>query len=347
MKLDISYDKPKKIEYTSGYYIKGPYFRCEYICFKSLYRNPKPGTETMQMYLYRTKGVPRGTVLLVHGLGTSNIKFFQWMGAQLASSGLNCALIILPGNYTRVANGSTSGKLLLYPDIPTLYNAWEHSLVDMQSSIDLLEQMGIWSDNNCSLGYCVGGMLLFMLSAIDNRLKQKIFIATGGSFPHIFHNPSGPNFLGQLFNNGYKDFYHLYDKEYLLDIYNEQLPKIKNMDINNILTADIHPLLRLEPLSYTHLIDKDNVTFIDALMDLALPFKSRTLLYNDMQGSARRIVPSTHVSWLPLYKIISYYIEVKLKLNLSYPGILKNIIGLPEHFKSYWSDKSDSPPHQN
>ncbi len=52
----------------------------------------------------------------------------------------------------------------MYPDLNIMYQFWEHGgVVDILTTIDLLEQEGFWKENNIILGYCLGGMLSTMV----------------------------------------------------------------------------------------------------------------------------------------------------------------------------------------
>ena len=121
--------------------------------------------------------------MILHGLGSSNIKFLLWLGPHLASAGVNTSILILPGNYTRVENKSVSGRSFLYPDINLMFQFWEHAVVDVLTSIDLLEDMGLWKENNLLMGYCLGGMISTIVAAIDSRIAHTLFMTTGGNIP--------------------------------------------------------------------------------------------------------------------------------------------------------------------
>ena len=77
----------------------------------------------------------------------------------------------------------------------------------------------------------------------------------------------------------------------------------------------IHPLFKIDPLAYAHLLEKDSVTFIDALFDETLPLTSRISLYSEMKGAKRYIIPTTHVSWLPFERFLAQYILFKVNIN--------------------------------
>lgn len=314
MIIDFSYRK-KNIDFVSGYIFKGKNYRCSYIRYNSLYRNPALGTEKVELYNFHPKKNCRASTLVLHGLGSRNIKFLLWIGPQLASAGVNTTILIFPGNYTRVESGSVSGKSFLYPNIKTLYQFWEHAVVDTLSTIDLLEQENLWKDNNLVMGYCLGGMITTITAAIDNRINHKLFITTGGHLPRILHDSPTTAFVRKLFNSGYKTEYFLENKEKLYNVYEEQFLAVKKMGLKEIKNnKDIHPLFKIDPISYAHLLNMKDVTFIDAFFDSTLPLESRKYLYNEMKGAKRRILPISHVNWLPFQYILAKYILHKLNI---------------------------------
>ncbi len=314
MIIDFSYKK-KKIEYVSGYIFKGKNYRCSYVRYDSPYKTPAPGTQRVEFYNFHPKKDCRASTLILHGLGSRNIKFLLWIGPQLASAGVNTTILIFPGNYTRVEKGSVSGRSFLYPDIDTMHQFWEHAVVDTLSTIDLLEQEGLWKDNNVVMGYCLGGMIATIAAALESRISHKLFIATGGHFPRILHESPTTAFARRLFDKGHKSNYFLEDKDRLYKIYEEQFPKVRKMNLYEIINnQDIHPLFKIDPISYAHLLHMPNVTFIDAFFDSTLPLDSRKYLYNEMEGAKRRVLPISHVNWLPFQYILAKYILHKLNI---------------------------------
>ena len=314
MKIDFSYRK-KPITSNSGYIFKGKHYRCSYISFPTLYERPEPGTETVELYNFQPRSEIRASSIILHGLGSSNIKFLLWMAKQLASAGINTSVLILPGIYTRVENGSVSGMSYLHPHIPRMYQFWEHAVVDTLSTIDFLDQKELWKKNNCILGYCLGGMLSAIISVLDRRVYQTIFMTIGGHVPSILLESRTTRFVRKIIRSGFKSDYHLHDKKKLYEIYNEQLPSVKKMSLHEILNSkEIHPLFRIDPLSYSHLLNKSETTFIDALFDRTLPLQSRRLLYKEMAGSKRYIIPIGHVTWLPFEYLLARYIAHKVHI---------------------------------
>lgn len=315
MKVDFTYEK-QKIDYVSGYIFKGKNYRCSFVRYKSLYRNPAKGTEYVEFYNYHPKGPIKASCVILHGLGSRNIKFLLWLGPHLASAGVNTSILILPGNYTRVENNSVSGKSFLYPNMDTLFQFWEHAVVDVLTTIDFLEQEGLWHENNIITGYCLGGMIASIVSSIRKDISHTLFMTTGGHIPKIIHESPVAAFARRLFDSDEKFEYFLNDKQLLYDIYESQFEKVKNMTFDELVNSeDIHPLFKIDPLSYAHFLDKNKVTFVDAFFDSTLPLESRKYLYDEMEDAKRRILPITHVSWLPFSYFLAKYILHKVKIT--------------------------------
>jgi len=323
MKIDFNYSK-KNINVVEGYILKGANYRCNYARFNTNYKSPAAGTEIVEVYSFEPKKETRASVLLLHGLGSRNIRFLLWMGSHLASAGVHCSIPVLPGNYTRVEHNSVSGRSFLYPDLGNMFRFWEHAVVDIQSTIDFLEQKGMWKENNCMMGYCLGGMLSAITASVDKRINQIIFMTTGGYFPKIIHESPAAAFVRKQFDTGFKDEYYLFNKERLYETYEKQLSKVKNMSRLELFSdEDIHPLFKIDPLSYAHFLDKSKITFIDALFDETIPLGSRISLFKEMKGATRYVLPMTHGSWLPFEILFAQYIL--FKVNISDKASLKEV----------------------
>ena len=315
MNINFNYEK-KEIDHVSGYIFKGRNYRCSYIRYDSFYRNPAPGTEKVEFYNFQPKGRIRASSMILHGLGSRNIKFLLWLGPHLASVGVNTSILILPGNYTRVEDHSVSGGSFLYPDIDLMYQFWEHSVVDTLTTIDLLEQLDLWKSNNILTGYCLGGMISTLVSVIDKRIAQTVFLTTGGHIPKIMHESPATSFVRRLFQKGFEADYDLGNKNILYDTYKKQFPIVQQMSYEEIINSKvIHPLFKIDPISYAHLLNMKKITFIDAYFDSTLPKESRKILYDEMKGSKRKILPISHVNWLPFGYLLAKYMLHKVNIN--------------------------------
>lgn len=316
MKIDFNYYK-KDIDFTSGYILKGKNYRGSYVQFNSLYKNPAPGTEVIQLYNFEPKGEVRASALILHGLGTRNIKFLLWLGPHLASVGVNTSILILPGNYTRVENNSMSGKSFLYPDMNILYQFWEHAVVDTRTTIDFLCQNNMWKENNLLMGYCLGGMVSTIAASLEKeRIAHTLYMTTGGHIPKIMYESPAATFVPNMIKRGFTSSHNLDNMKKLYGIYEKDFPLVKDMTLEELLNTDkVHPLLKIDPISYAHLLNMEKTTFIDAYFDTTLPVDSRKILYNEMNGANRKILPISHVNWLPFAYILAKYMLHKVNIN--------------------------------
>lgn len=315
--MDRLYDyEKKKIDFSAGYIFKGKDYRCSFVSFDSQYPKAPKGTEKVTLYNYMPKGTPKGSCLILHGLGSSNVKFILWLGPHLAAAGINATVLILPGNFTRVEDGSVSGSSFLYPQVNHITPFWEQSLIDVQTTIDFLEQNNLWSPNNCLMGYCLGGMLGTAAAALDPRINQKIFMTASGHYPMIIHESKAASFARRLIDKGVTCEYGLHDKDYIYNLYANEMPKIKEMTLDELLTSEsINPIFKIEPMAFCHLIDPETVSVIDALFDGTLPIDSRKMFYKALSGCKKHIVPISHVSWLPFEFLLARYILHKLNIH--------------------------------
>lgn len=315
MNINFNYKK-REIEYISGYIFKGKKYRCSYIRYKSLYANPAAGAEEVQFYNYQPKGEVRASSIVLHGLGSSNIKFLLWIGPHLASAGVNTSIIILPGNYTRVEDCSVSGKSYLYPDLDIMYQFWEQGVVDVLSTIDLLEQMGLWKENNIITGYCLGGMIATIVSSLRGDIGHTLFMTAGGYIPKILHESPTTRFARRIFEKNDDLPFSLSNKEELYEIYDRDLELSRDFKLEELLADEnIHPLLKIDPISYIKYLDPNKVTFVDALFDSTLPIESRSGFYKELDTAKRRILPITHVSWLPFSYFLAKYMLHKVNIT--------------------------------
>ncbi|GAB6189258.1 alpha/beta hydrolase [Marinitoga arctica] len=328
MKIDFSYEK-KNIDFISGFIFKGKHYRCNYIRFKTLYRKPAEGTETVELYNFIPKDKTYASALILHGLGSANIKYMIWLARRLASVGINTSILILPGNYTRVDKNSVSGRNYLWPDLKIMYKFWEHGVIDTLTTLDFLKQEGLWKKENILIGYCLGGMVGTIVEALNPQLKHFLLMTTGGHLPEILYNSPATKFVKRLIEKGFKDDFDLHNPKKIFDIYHKQLNIVKNMSLNDLIESEIvHPLFKIDPLSYAHLINPKKVTFVEALFDRTLSRKSRKMLAKEFKGSKHYIIPSGHVTWLPFEFLLAK--NIINMLNIEDLKIKSRLFGFDE-----------------
>ena len=312
---DFSYEKTV-LNFTSGYILKGKYFRGSIVKFRTLYRDPEPGTEQVEMYHFSPREQAVGSVLILHGLGTRNIPFFMWLALRLSCVGVESSLLILPGHYTRTAHNSTSGKDYFISNLKRLIKFWEHAVVDVRSSIDLMEQRGMWKENNCLLGYCLGGMISVLATALDRRIKHTILLTAGGNMARLLWHSPTLKFTRRGFARGEGSEESLNSRDELMSRYEQDMRMLDHFEsVDEMLQSRIHSLLKVDPISYAKFVGKERTTFVEALFDRALPRDSRRILWERLGRPRRYFIPLGHVSWLPFQFLLGEFVLKKMGIR--------------------------------
>ncbi|HCI29328.1 MAG TPA: alpha/beta hydrolase [Fervidobacterium sp.] len=309
----VSFEYTGKVEaFTKGYIMKAKKFRGLYIKFETLYPRPIKGTETVEYYLFNPKSDPVGILFILHGLGTSNIPFLLWMATHLANAGVRVVFPILPGNFTRVADNSVSGKDFFDTDVERATMFWEQSVIDVSSIVDHIKAQGLWVENAYMFGFCLGGMVSVMINAIRDDFKRTIMMTVGGEMATLmWSSPTLEYFrksVESMKDTG-KIKYSIGDMRKMKEIFREQLKELQKFEtVEEMQKSDIHPYLKLDPIAYAQFVDRDKIIFVEALFDKALPLRSRRLLWEALGRPTKYIIPSGHVTWLPLQFFVARFI---------------------------------------
>lgn len=309
--------KRGEVDYTEGYVLKTKFFRCSHVKFPTRYRYPEKGTETVEIYHFEPREEPVGSVVILHGLGTKNIAFLLWLASHMANAGVRSTVPILPGNFTRTAHGSTSGKDFFSSDVERTLRFWEHAVVDTMSSVDFLKQRGYWHDNNCLVGYCLGGMLSVIVGALNKELfKQMIIIAAGGDMAELMWHSPTLAFVRKEFQRGGGREHSLDDERLLKQIFLNDIQQLGSFEsVYEMLNSSIHPLLKVDPVAYARFVDRSRITMLEALFDRSLPPRSRRILWETLGRPKRYFIPAGHVTWLPFQFFIGNFILKKMNIK--------------------------------
>lgn len=314
----VSFDYERgPVKFTEGYILKTKQFRCSHIRFATRYHRPERGTETVELYHFEPREVPIGSVMILHGLGTKNIAFLMWLASHLANAGVRTTVPILPGNFTRTAHGSTSGKDYFSSNVEGTLRFWEHAVVDILTSADFLGQSGYWHENNCLVGYCLGGMLSVIVDAVDEDVfNQTIVIAAGGDIAELMWHSPTLAFVRREFQRGGGREYFLDDRKKFQDIFWRDIQRLKSFEsVGEMLRSDIHPLLKVDPIAYAGFVPTSRITMLEAIFDRSLPRRSRKLLWEALGRPRRYFIPAGHVTWLPFQFVIGGFILRKMRIR--------------------------------
>lgn len=311
--FDFEYKPP---HLSSGYIMKGKNFRVSLIKYPTLYEHPLPGTETVEVYHIEPKEKPVGSLILLHGLGTMNIPFLLWMGIHMANAGVRTFLPILPGNLTRTADGSVSGREYFSTDVKKMVSFWENAVVDVLTTLQIAKERGWWHENNCLVGYCLGGMISVILSALTDEFNKTIVITSGGDIATLmWYSPTLAYFRRDV-KKGLGKEYKMDDKNWFLETFEKDIKKLDSFkSIQEMINSQIHPILKIDPIAYAKFTRTDKITFIEALFDRALPSRTRKILWNALRRPRRYIIPTGHVTWLPFQYFLGSLILKEMNIK--------------------------------
>lgn len=297
----VSFEYSRKIpSFSSGYIMKGKNFRASVMKFPTLYEKPFPGTETVEVYQFEPKEKPVGSLMLLHGLGTINIPFLLWMAIHIASAGVTTFVPILPGNFTRTANGSVSGRDYFSADIEKMTRFWEHAVVDALTVLDLAKENNWWHNNNCLVGYCLGGMISVILTALSEDFDRTIVITSGGDVATLMWKSPTLAYFRRDIARGLGKESRMDDEKSLIENFKKDIDRLSSFSsIQQMLQSDIHPLLKIDPVAYAKYTQPQKMVFIEALFDRALPKETRKILWQALGKPKKYIIPTGHVTWLP------------------------------------------------
>lgn len=311
--FDFEYKPP---HLSSGYIMKGKNFRVSLVKYPTLYERPLPGTETVEVYHIEPKEKPVGSLILLHGLGTMNIPFLLWMGIHMANAGVRTFLPILPGNLTRTADGSVSGREYFSTDVKKMVLFWEHAVVDVLTTLQIAKERDWWHENNCLVGYCLGGMISVILSALTDEFNKTIVITSGGDIATLmWYSPTLAYFRRDV-KKGLGKEYKMDDKNWFLETFEKDIKKLDSFkSIQEMINSQIHPILKIDPIAYARFTRTDKITFIEALFDRALPSRTRKILWNALRRPRRYIIPTGHVTWLPFQYFLGSLILKEMNIK--------------------------------
>lgn len=310
VRTNVSFEyRRRPIDFTLGYIFKAKKFRASLLRFHTLYEKPVKGAELVETFLFEPKETAVGNLFVLHGLGSTNVPFLLWMATHLANAGVRVFMPILPGNFTRVAHGSTSGKDFFDTNVERAARFWEQSVVDVLSVVDWAKQQNLWLSKTHLFGFCLGGMVAVLLNAVSDDFEKTTLMTVGGEMATLLWNSPTLAFFrrDRKLLNGAP--YGVGQKEAFLKTFEEDIKKLSQFEtVEQMQRSDIHPYLKLDPLAYARFAKKERIIFIEALFDRALPKRSRKLLWEALGKPKRYVIPSGHVTWLPFQYAVCKFI---------------------------------------
>ncbi|MGB9613947.1 MAG: alpha/beta hydrolase, partial [Fervidobacterium sp.] len=157
-----------------------------------------------------------------------------------------------------------------------------------------------------------GGMVSVMINAVRNDFDKTILMTVGGEMATLmWHSPTLAFFrrsVEKLKETG-KIKHFIEDQKKMKEIFEQELGILHNFkSVKEMQESNIHPYLKLDPIAYAQFVDKEKIIFVEALFDKALPRRSRKLLWYALGKPKRYVIPSGHVTWLPLQFFVARFI---------------------------------------
>ncbi|MCD6551291.1 alpha/beta hydrolase [Thermotoga sp.] len=301
-------------EYSVGYVHRGKKIRVSILKFDSTYSRATKGTDPVEVYIFSPKRRKQGSVMILQGLGSQNVLYLIWMAHYLSKRGIEAILPVLPGNFTRVASSSVSGKDYFSSDLDKMTRFWEHAVVDLLSLMEFLKARKMWHGRNCLFGYCLGGMIAVLLNALSSDFKKTVIMMAGGDFATLFWKSPTLSFVRRELKSGKETKHRMASEEEFHSIYQRDVKKLDEFSsVQEMLSSDIHPLLKIDPLAYAKFVDTSRIVMMEAMFDRALPKSTRDILWEHLGKPKRIKIPSSHVSWLPFQILIARYVMKLVK----------------------------------
>ncbi|PLV60477.1 alpha/beta hydrolase [Thermotoga sp. KOL6] len=296
-------------DFSMGYVHRGKKTRISLLKFESTYPRAEKGTNPAEVYVFSPRKEKKGSVMLLQGLGSRNVIYLIRMAHYLSKHRIEVFLPILPGNFTRVAHGSVSGKDYFSSNLEKMTRFWEHAVVDLLSLIKLLKKQNMWHERNCLFGYCLGGMIAVLINALNDDFRKTVLMMSGGDFATLFWKSPTLSFVRRELRRGKGREHGMNVENDFYNVYKRNLEKLKEFStVQEMLASDIHPLLKLDPIAYAKFIDSSKFVLLEAIFDKALPKSTRDILWEYLGKPKRIRIPSSHVSWLPFQMFAARFV---------------------------------------
>ncbi|MGB9694829.1 MAG: hypothetical protein ACP5SB_03070 [Caldisericaceae bacterium] len=233
-----------------------------------------PVNDTNVGYLYLPKNIKsHKPVIVVHGMGSRNLPHLSYYTRKFASRGIPSIMPILPYHYDRAGKGDAFGRPFLLDDMDDSIRDFRQAVVDIRALLEVLVRMGV-SDGNFSLiTFSFGGMIGVILMGVEDKIKEGVFVATGGNYRYITWESLATRTLRKKYEIQSNNLVYGCNKEKCI-----QLHKDYAMFLGKISSAlDIESLnfpkgcYLFDPLTFAPLLKGRKVLIYRALFDEIIP----------------------------------------------------------------------------
>ncbi len=277
---------------SEGILLRSIRHRVKLIRFPAQWETSDENLRVVDVFYFEPVHSIKGTVIVLHGLGTRNVLYLTRFAQLMAFLGTAVFLPIIPYNFTRTPTGFESGMAFMEPDPRKLLERWQYAVLDVRNVLDVVERKELL-DNVTLMGYSLGGMLATLVSAFDERVKKLILIATGGSPHRIFwESPVGKYFRERVSKSKSVCFK---DKESCYKVL-ENIPSFSSLQ--DLLSSDTPPCVKFDPTKFAPFVKAEKIIFFQAAFDHVIPRESAESLWKALGKPKRKILAGGHVTAL-------------------------------------------------
>ena len=247
--------------------------------------------DTNIVYLYMPNKLKYNKVIvLIHGMGSRNIRYLQYFGNAFAKKGVPLMLQILPFHNERKIESSKDGINFLQDDIDESLRDFRQAVVDTRANMNFLESLGLAKSGFSTIGFSFGGMIATILTAVDKRIDSSLLVVTGGNYQYITWESLATKLIRNKYETeaDYESYGCNYEKcRELHANYKEILSKIHSVTDIEMIEFPKGCYL-FDPLTFAPLIKGRRVVIVRAIFDEIFP-KESTITLKDAIGTAKMI----------------------------------------------------------
>jgi len=271
--------------------------------FESFIQTQYPEANKAVGYFFEpNKKINNKILLFLHGMGDKNLSPLTWFPQKFAEAGISSYLLILPYHFERTPPGMKSGKKYLLDDMDDTIKDFKQAVVDLRTSMDVLERKYNAVDFSI-MGFSFGGMIGIIAMAIDERIKNGVFVVTGGNYLYITWRSLATKTLRKKYE--IESNYSVYgcSEQICREVhknYSEYINKLKTTkDLDNV--PYVKGCYLFDPLTFAHFVKGRKVILYNAILDEIIPKNAANALWEEMGKPERHWLFADHLTSV-LYK---------------------------------------------
>ena len=246
-------------------------------------------------------------VFIVHSWMEKERGYSKKLALFLSRQGFLSLRIHLPYHLSRTPEGKKSGSLFFTPNLDTSLNSFLQSVIDLRTSIDVLEER-YKIDKIGGVGTSLGAIILLTLIGVDERIKCGVSILGAGNVTDIV--AKGIATL-PLMISGYKKGLRWRHYRKVHEEFENFLKEVKEKGVENVIPP--WEWFLYDPLTYAN--KNKNIFFINALFDLVVPLHCVIRTLKAFGNPEIFWLPSTHFTSSLFFPLIEKKTLKFLKAN--------------------------------